>query len=332
MEEQPSSDIGWLDEYGPPAKDRRLYAAAHCSRCGVADVCGEHASDSACGDPSEYDPEDLHPATTSRQSLVQELQILPPPLPRWDQPAVSTAVTIANSARPGQGGFAISAGAVLRPARGEGTGRLAVLVGTDPQIHKFWQQRGSLGPELRKIGYEGVIAPAFSTWWRGTPLEGILSLNRSMVMVRELARHLPVIPTLTWRTGKDLRRWCEWLNVGAARVVAVHLGSRTNEGWRWNLRAVRGIRELLPDRQIRLVAIGPSTVERISAVAAVWGGKLTVMSQRPWQLAQQGRVLTESLTFEKNVTMLRSDLAVRNAETFGNVAELIIKRKGLRAL
>lgn len=333
MAEQPSSDTGWSEGYAPPSKNPRLFAARYCPGCGVADVCGERDSETACGHPSEYDPDDFHPATTAKQSLVQELRILPPPLVKWRHPQLPAGLTIATDPRPVHPErFAVGASAVLRLNGGEGAGRIGVLVGSDRQIHKFWLQQGTLGKKLHHIGYDAVIAPAYSTWWRGTPLEGLVSLSRSMSMVRILSRHVPVIPTIGWRTGKDIERWCEWLQVGLAPSVAVHLGNRSEKAWRWNLLGIQRMRTLFPP-DTHLVAIGPSTKKRIGTLSKIWGPKISVLSHRPWQVAQQGQTLTDELAVEPaSSSKFKIEIANDNAERFLRVAELTIKRRGLRAV
>ena len=332
MTEQPSSDIGWLNDYTPPSKNPRLYAAHYCPGCGVAEVCGEHNRETSCGDPSEYDPEDFHPATTSKQSLAQELRILPPPLSKWSQPHLPPGLTIATDPRPvGPERFAVGASAVLRLNGSEGAGRIGVLVGSDIQIHKFWLQQGKLGKKLHHIGYDAVIAPAYSTWWRGTPLEGLVSLSRSMTMVRMLSRHVPVIPTIGWRTGRDIERWCEWVNVGQTPSVAVHLGSRTKKAWGWNLVGVGILRQLLPE-STQLVVIGPSTKERISTLSRIWGSDISILSQRPWQLAQQGYRLDGGLRAQRDFARTRGELAHDNDQRFQEVCADLVRRRGLRTV
>lgn len=333
MGRESASDIGWIDAYIPPTKQPRLTAGHYCEECAVADICGESFAESSCGHPSEYNVDDFHPATTTKRSLAAELLRLPPSGLGWPSISIKSALTIATDPRPVTPDlFAVGASAVLRLAPGEGLGRVGVLVGNDAQIHKLWRLEGILGQSLKAIGYRYVIAPAFSTWWKGTPLEGLVSMTRSISMIQSLRRHLPVVPTIGWRTGRDLRRWCSWLREDGITCVAVHLGNRENRAWRWNLKGIRIIRELLSQDEVRLIAIGPTTPSRIQSLVGAWGQNLAIASQKPWHLAQQGRSLNSALRGDLNLTMTRTQLAEQNARTFLEVTHHLITRRGLTAI
>lgn len=329
---EPSSDTGWLNDYRPPTDrpGQRGLFASHCTTCVAAALCGEHETETACGDPAEYEAEDFHPATTPRRSLLQELT-LPEPSDRWHPVELEPALVVATDYRPlDSESFALGANAVLQPAPGEVHGRIAVLTGRDDVIHQFWRRRGSLGKRLQRIGYRAAITPAYSTYWNGTPLEGLVSLRRTLGMAQLLQRDLPVIPTIGWRTGRDLQRASQWLELAGVRCLAVHLGGREERLWRWYLRGVSILRRLLPDEGIHLVAVGPATVPRIQDIARVWGPRLTIAAQKPWLTAQSGRALDEHLQEQTDLTKTRGQLLVENVETFSTAAERIIKRRGLR--
>lgn len=330
---EPSSDIGRDSDYRPPPKHPGQHSllASYCTNCAAAEICGEHETETACADPAEYDSQDFHPATTPRLSLLQELT-LPEPSGIWEPVNLDAALVIATDYRPlDHESFAVGARAVLRPARGEAKGRVAVLSGRDDVIHKFWRRRGSLGSHLASLGYRAAITPAYSTYWAGTPLEGLVSLRRTLTMAQLLQEHLPVVPTIPWRTGRDLERACEWLNAARVRTIAVHLGGRLERSWRWHLKGVEIIRRLLPHDDLRLVAIGPSKVQRIGELAMLWGPQLTIASQKPWLAGQNGRALDDGLTVVQGVEMkTREELLMENANTLAKVVEQFVKRRGLR--
>lgn len=312
---EPQFDIGWHKDYKPPHKQHRLFSI-HCDDCAAGDICGERHTESACGDPSEYRSDEFHPATTKKQSLLKEL-LLPFPKNDWESVSLPSAFVIAKNARPAkEESFALSDSVVFRLARREAAGRVAVLVGRDDWIFKLWRRRGRLGSDLRDIGFGSVVAPAYSTYWNSSPLEGLVSMRLTASVALALNRHIRVIPTICWRNGLDLKRWSRWLEAGNISTFAVHLGTRERRAWDWHLEGIGILRDLLPSSEMRLVVIGPSTKSRIQSLLEAWEGQLTIGSHRPWQLAQHGLSMNHDLRPEKDFSRTVGQLARENAEVF----------------
>jgi hypothetical protein len=49
-----------------------------------------------------------------------------------------------------------------------------------------------------------VIAPAFSLWWNDPPFESLHEMARTAEVATRLAKEIATIPTLVWRTLKDM--------------------------------------------------------------------------------------------------------------------------------
>lgn len=326
--ETDTSPSGWSsDPYTPPGFLPRL-TVVYCKDCAAGELCGERHADSACGDPAEYDPGAFHPATTPKRSIFQEL-VFPSPRSPLRQFDLAPSLVIAKDSRPAKKSDLAVCGPSIFNGRGEVDGRVAVLVGSDRWIHSLWGRRGRLGQDLQKAGFSGVVAPAYSTYWSDTPFEGLIEVRRTLAMASILQRHLPVIPTLAWRNKKDLSRWADWLMASRASTIAVHLGMRPLNQWKWHLAGLEILAGQLGSEDLRLVAIGPSTIPRVSDVFLSWPGPVTIASQRPWHLAQQGRVLGDDLRPEKDLRMTREELVDHNARMFAEVVEGIARSKGL---
>jgi hypothetical protein len=325
MEELSPSIIGWLRTYGPPSGPRTLFSV-HCETCEARCVCGEKEMGSACGDPLSYSPEDFHPATTPHIAGPEALR-LPPPL---TQPAVSLppAIVIAKSFVSEDGRVAVHGDRLTGRTFHPVTNGIASLIGDDFVIKSLWDRLGSLGERLAEAGFSTAISSSFSTYWDNSPLSGLVALRQSAEMAHVLSRHLAVVPTLAWRTGADLLRWVTWLELSRVSAIAVHLSVRESSDWDWLLNGVRGIGRLF-SKPPRLVAVGPSTLDRIQRVATAWPGDLTIASGRPWHLAQHGYELQPDLGYRSipRLAKSRKRLWDENRRMFDEVVNNLIANR-----
>ena len=316
--------------YAPISKRRRTLFSIYCKDCGAASVCPEKDLDSACADPATYDPEDFHPAR--HPGLAKS--------PDWNFPATISqgpiylppAVLIAKEFVGSQNGrYAVHAdrltGRKFHPVD-EG---LAFLVGSDRDQKKFWDRRGDLGNRLRRAGFSLAVTPAFSTYSDSPPLDGHVAVKWTAQMVRDLSRQITVVPSIAWRTDRDLERSLEWFEAGGVHTVALHLSQSARRQWEWMLEAVETLARL-SEGSLHLVVIGPSTIDRIQRVANAWPGSLTIASTKPWMLARRGRALRSDLSHyrvPKNKAS-KDQLFTHNAETFFATTESLLRYPQLR--
>jgi len=309
-----------------------------CATCPAAPtVCGSVGTRDACGSPAEYPATSLHPVNLSgpAPSALLELASLdgemPPPAVR-----ASSNVLVVTGGDSHRRGDAIRLKTVL--ALGTNTrryeSRVAVLHGGDAQLIRLWNMRGRVGRLLVERGFSAVVGPAFSTWTDHSPWESVVAVAMSASMAAELSRHLPTVPSLIWRTHRDIDRQAQWLVANSVSAVALHAGSmRRVSDWRWWLDGVRHLAKqfsklnaLVP----HVLVNGPSTPERIAAVVAAWPGQTTFVTQQPWSCARHGRVLTTDLS-EAHAARDESwtDLFDENCASFRAVVAGIIRAQAL---
>lgn len=83
---------------------------------------------------------------------------------------------------------------------------------------------------------------------------------------------------------------------------------------------MEGLRELnsafTSPHHPRVVANGPSTLDRIREVGSVWSGPVTILSQNPWQKALRGRLLKADLVPEPAPDLDKNELLTANLRIF----------------
>jgi hypothetical protein len=319
-----SSDSGWPDSYAPPPKHPRL-TTRYCGKCRAALICGERSSSTACGDPAEYDPDDLHPVKNPRIG-VEDLEL--PSGFESHSIALTPALVIAKE-KVGTLPFAVSADRLTGKSFNAVEKGIAVLVGQDDVIDKLWHTRGNIGTRLKKAGYELVITPAFSTWWESSVMERMGSVRYSAEMSVDLSRQISVVPTLPWGNYRDLERSADWVAQEEIQCIAVHLGAEDAYVFDWMLQGVEILSRLL-EQPRRLVVIGPSTVDRITRLGDIWPGEMTIASQRPWLKGKHGHRLLPDLTYEQDWSLSLSEVVDANAKMFCIVVESLLRQPKLR--
>ncbi len=320
---KPAFDTGPSKPYAPPSGPPRLFSI-YCDTCAAACFCGEKNTGSACGDPSEYDEEDFHPARTPNVNRPGQLD-LPPPIIQ-SPITLPPGIVIAKAFLSGQAGRVAVHGDRLTGRRFQRVKNgLACLVAEDPIIKKLWDRRARLGKRLAAAGFTTAIAPAYSTYWGSSPFDGHVAVRWSAEMAAHLSRSVSVVPTIAWRTEADLQRWAHWIESGSLSCIAIHLSKSTRREWDWMVQAVdilAGLFAVPP----HLLVIGPSTLPRIRRVADLWPSGLSVASTKPWLLAQHGRALNLDLSSShvpRNIPT--TQIAERNARIFAAVATDIVR-------
>jgi len=150
-------------------------------------------------------------------------------------------------------------------------------------------------------------------------------MARTAEAARIIGRHVPVVPSVVWRFDEDLIRWAAWLKDSDAEAVAVDLGTLTaGAAWSWGVRGLARLGELLAPNVPKLLANGPSRVDRIKDLIEAWPGQVVPMSQRPWHLARHGRALNDDLSDSKDVSLTAAELMRINADTFERTVRSLI--------
>lgn len=300
-----------------------------CVGCAGHEVCGAGGTDDRCGDPVEYRTGGVD-VDSARAMTAGDFQ-LPTGVTWRPLPEFGHALVIGTSLT-SFGCDAIRLKEFLgrcqrRSEQPDLRRHVVVLHGLDQQLVRLGRFEGNLTRFLSAAGARAVIGPGFSTWWEWSPFESLLAVARSARFACELGRGVPTVPTVVWRHERDLDRWAAWISATRASAISVDLGTaRSPARWSW---ALRGIDHLAmnigSEARLRLIANGPSTVERLVALREVWRSDLTFASQHPWHLAQGGKRLLDDLSGVRDDAD-RSELEEVNRNTFARIAARVIGR------
>ncbi|OIV37003.1 hypothetical protein BIV57_13525 [Mangrovactinospora gilvigrisea] len=177
-------------------------------------------------------------------------------------------------------------------------GQKAVLVGygQDPLVEALWtrRRRDRLIEQIAAQQWDVVLAPNFSVYGNWPRAEHLLNMRRCLLICQELAdAGVMAVPNLYWFRLEDLVRYTEWIADAPPPAVAVNLQTvRENTNWEsWALPGLCWLAENLP-ASMPVVLTGLSRPERISQAVALFGTRLTVVSQNAHQYALHGAVMT----------------------------------------
>lgn len=308
---------------GRGAVELSLHQQYNCDNCIVHDLCDEQYSPSACNYRAHYPDGVLHPAAP--HVAAEELR-LPEQGRQWVlpvSPGHSMVVCPERGATPPVYGTSLRV--ALERGAPTASSPIAVLIGKDIYLSRVWQRRGNFGRELLDKGYVGVVAPAFSNWDSWTPFHNLDAIARSAALADLLARTLPTVPTLLWRTHHDLTRQVEWLCRGDVATVAIDFQSGND---RRHVAGVAHLRRQLADRLQNLpalLALGLFSPQRVRSLATAWPGPLVVGSQRPWHVAKAGFQLTDQLQLVPAPYVRTDELLWTNVKVFDRVVRRILR-------
>jgi len=177
----------------------------------------------------------------------------------------------------------------------------AVLVGygEDPLIEGFWTQRRAqrLAETIAQMGWSAVLAPNFSVYANHPRAEHLINLRRSLMAAAELAAAgACAVPNVYWMRLEDLDRYLDWvasLRPGGPAALACNVQTFRTRA-EWEEMALPGLALLargLP-AGMPVVITGASRPGRIADLAALFGGRLHLISQNPLQYARHGALMT----------------------------------------
>lgn len=191
--------------------------------------------------------------------------------------------------------------------------QLAVLVGygTDPLVEAFWSKRHAqqLIAQIAQQAWDLVLAPNYSVYGNWPRVEHLLNMRRSLVIAQEMAQEgICVVPNIYWYRLEDLRRWAEWIQTSQPLAIAINLQTvrRTADWDNWALPGLHWLAAQIPE-DMPVVLTGLSRTDRIRLAVQLFGARLAVVSQNPYQYAMHGAAMTAEG---------RMDMPARPAETF----------------
>lgn len=182
--------------------------------------------------------------------------------------------------------------------------RPAVVVlgyGEDPLVEGFWTRR----VRDRLLEHVAALAPAvfctpnFSMYGNQPRTEMLLNFRRNLMIAAEAARAgLTAVPNLYWFRVEDLERYLDWItDLGADRPPAIAINLQTfRTDADWNQMALPGLTLLslgLPP-DLPVLITGPSRADRVRTLAGLFGDRMTLTSQNPFQYAQHGALMTDA--------------------------------------
>ena len=215
-------------------------------------------------------------------------------------------------------------GVTARGALGLRDGQLSVLVGygEDPLVEAFWTRRRAIYPLMAQHEWDLVLSPNFSMYGNQPRTEHLINFRRNLVIAEELlAAGVNAVPNIYWYRLEDLQRYAQWLADITPPAVAINLQTfRTDADW--EEMALPGLSWLggeLPDAT-RLVVVGSSRKLRIEQLLALYGERLTVISQNPIQYARHGAIMGPNGRED-----LHADVAVAFAATVRYYSSLLTR-------
>lgn len=187
------------------------------------------------------------------------------------------------------------AGSTAREALGLHAEQLAVLVGygEDPLVEAFWTRRRQLIPAVESQGWDLVLACNYSMYGNQPRAEHLLNFRRNLLLAQEFSdAGVPAAPNIYWFRPEDLVRYERWIADTAPAAVAVNLQTfRRDQSWReMALPGLAFLAQALP-QHCRIVLTGTSRRSRILQLRALFGDRLTLVSQNPLQFARHGAVM-----------------------------------------
>lgn len=318
------SSSGTSDRFEVP-KALGFFTGAYCSRCQLLDYCGDRDTNNACGHPSEYRLESIHPLhLTKPTTWAAQLAVRPPrrvvTVPRPPRALVVAKARTFNGVRR----FGVALEKVFsKNVSTSGDHQIAVLHGRDDLLERLWKKRGRLAQDLIDAGYDSCISPSFSNYWEWSGVDNLVMIARGMEMIELLADEIPTIPSITARNERDLERWFDWLALFSPPYISFHFSTGgQSQTWEWLVQAASAAAMLLRGSPTIpcLVVNGISTLERMKTIANLWPSKMVFASQLPWQLANRGYLLDANLQRHRAPAEISiAELESRNATKFVSV-------------
>ncbi|GAA4981237.1 DUF4417 domain-containing protein [Kitasatospora paranensis] len=190
------------------------------------------------------------------------------------------------------------AGKDARQVLGLGEQQKAVLVGygEDPLVEAFWsyRRRDGLVEELASQAWDVILSPNYSIYGNWPRAEHLLNMRRCLMIAQEFHEAGAVaVPNVYWYRLQDLERYRAWFDDVPAPGVAMNLQTvRENNNWdSWALPGLYWLAENLPE-DLPVLLTGLSRADRIAQAVALFGDRLTLISQNPHQYALHGAVMT----------------------------------------
>ena len=213
-------------------------------------------------------------------------------------------------------------------------GSIATFFSRDKNFaRRVWEGEGALGPALVHSGYEAVIAPAYSTYWRSSPFVIQSAIARSASLAMALARHLPTIPTFVWSCDDDLLLQVRWAAASGCRSIALDLGPLwSSQAWPWAVRAIEVTAASFTRLGVRvqLVTNGVTSRAHIAEVCRTWPWEVSFLTRGVWVQSRKHRVLMPDLSPIDDETDRTADqLLLHNMQQIRHVIDEAARRREL---
>lgn len=185
-----------------------------------------------------------------------------------------------------------------RDVLGIGTDTTIVLsgYGEDPLVEAFWTRRRAdrLIDRIAGLGFDLVLAPNFSIYGNWPRSEMLINMRRSLLIASEFAdAGVPAVPNLYWYRLEDLQRYADWIYTNPPPAIAVNLQTVREAGnWEsWILPGLTFMAACFPP-ELPVILTGLSREDRIATAVTLFGQRLVLVSQNPFQYALHGAVMT----------------------------------------
>ncbi len=301
----------------------RLTIESYCAKCPALELCVSAFSDDQCWDAAGYPVAYEHPGGTHR--ATHEFKI--PSAAVWGRIPTNRAFLPVSKAR-----HAARLGEFISPLSEMGLGSkgaqpaiwpLALLaMGQDESLDRFHRNL----PQIRRHWKLPVIGPCYSTWDDMPPFQHIVSALRTMADASFLGECLPVVPAIPFSGHIDSGLYRDLLIDGQASDVAADLAKKTPDGWLEVARHLERLRKSLAAEDLRLIAHGVSTTQKIVQVVEIWGPNVLFVSRLPVDLGLRGVLLDAALSRRVGTQSAIPDLVPLNVATFEATVRRLLRR------
>lgn len=186
----------------------------------------------------------------------------------------------------------------------------------DRTLEGFWDNRGEIYENLKKLNFLGVISPNFSVYEDAPRMDHIYNIKRSTVVYNEmLDKGINAIPDVSWYNINDLDHWIEEVNLRGIKLLAfsfqvVDVILKASNLWKSYLLGFQYLCKNI-DPGVKIIIAGMTSHRRVEEVhRAAVGQSLYVLNQSAFLQSRRG-MLSEgrvsdtrtnvNVLFEKNV-------------------------------
>ncbi|MFT8349212.1 DUF4417 domain-containing protein [Clostridium saccharoperbutylacetonicum] len=165
----------------------------------------------------------------------------------------------------------------------------------DRTLEGIWKAREKLYAEIKKMGFEAVIAPNFSLYEDAPRIEHLFNIERSITIYNELIKFgINAIPDVAWYNINDLDFWIEQINKSRCSMIAfsfqvVDVRLKASNLWKHYLAGFKYLCQGIKSN-IKVIIVGVNSENRIFEIQKSISDNISlhVLNQSAYIQSQRG--------------------------------------------